>query len=332
VSIGISAVSAVVMCLGVTPALADAAATPTEPSVVRHVQSTPVENGRTTVTWDPPASDGGSPITSYTIVPVDSQGNEDTGHEADLDAPAQQVVITGLRDGETYHFDVVATSLYGSSYDSYIDPHTEQLIVNQEAEDELATRMDDLYAANDPLVVAGFAETLVDPEHNGITFYWTGEVPTSIRSKFAPSMAGMQVKFVSAPYSKSEMDPQFERFSDRVIKDSSLAKSFQLAMIGPNFQSGTIDLEYCVPHQTADAAGATMSPRQVETLVAKYAETIPAQAVAVAWPCVASASVAIAGSTRPQTTAPTTSAAPMKDAAGHALISLMAQMSGRPLP
>jgi hypothetical protein len=303
--------------------------------VVRNVQSTPIDHGSTTVTWDPPASEGSSPITSYTIVPVDSQGNEDFDHEADLDGSARQVVISGLIDGEVYHFDVLATNDYVSSIDSYVDPHVEQLMINQDAQDQLATRMDDLFTADDPVVLAGYADTLVDPDNNILTFYWKGDVPDSIRVKFAPSMPSMQVKFVSVPYSQREMYPQVDRIVGAIGADSEASLGVWWSGVSANFQKGTIDVDYCPQIGANGAATSAVSPQDVQTFLASYADTIPVRSLALTGDCrgvAVDVSLALSGQTAPVARTLTSTIAPLKDPAGHELISLMAQMSGRPLP
>jgi hypothetical protein len=303
--------------------------------VVRNVQSTPIDHGRTTVTWDPPAAEGSSPITSYTIVPVDSQGNQDFDHEADLDGAARQVVISGLVDGETYHFDVVATNDYVSSIDSYVDPHSEQMWANQGALDGLAQAMDDLYAADDPAVVSGYGEVEVDPDHNILTFYWKGDVPDSIRAKFSPTDPGMQVKFISVPYSKREMYPQVDRIVAAMGPDFGASLGIWWSGVSANFQKGTIDVDYC-PQIGADGAITSAASQQdVQKFLEPYADTIPVRSVALTGDCRAralDASIAISTRPVPIALALANPVAPLKDPSGHELISLLAQMSGRPLP
>jgi hypothetical protein len=303
--------------------------------VVRNVQSTPIDHGRTTVTWDPPASEGSSPITSYTIVPVDSQGNQDFDHEADLDGAARQVVISGLIDGATYHFDVVATNDYVSSIDSYVDPHSEQMWANQGALDELAHAMEDLYTNNDPAVVAGYGEAEIDPDHNILTFYWKGDVPASIRAKFAPSMPGMQVKFIPVTYSQGEMYPQVDRIVAAMGPDFGANLGIWWNGVSANFQKGTIDVDYCPQIGGDGAVTSAVSQQDVQKFLEPYADTIPVRSVALTGDCrVVPTDATIAISTRsvPIAVALANPVAPLKDPSGHDLISLVAQMSGRPLP
>ncbi|MFV0260077.1 MAG: fibronectin type III domain-containing protein, partial [Acidimicrobiales bacterium] len=65
-------------------------------------------DGSATISWNPPADDGGSPITSYTVTA------EPGGATCALDAPATSCVITGLTNGTAYTFSVVATNGAGS--------------------------------------------------------------------------------------------------------------------------------------------------------------------------------------------------------------------------
>ena len=65
-------------------------------------------NGEATVTWAAPASNGGSPITGYTV--TSSVG----GFSATVDGSTLSTVITGLTNGTSYRFRVVATNVIGS--------------------------------------------------------------------------------------------------------------------------------------------------------------------------------------------------------------------------
>jgi hypothetical protein len=63
-------------------------------------------NGSATVTWNAPASTGGSPITGYTV--TSSPGG------LTCSTTATSCVVTGLTNGVPYTFDVVATNAVGS--------------------------------------------------------------------------------------------------------------------------------------------------------------------------------------------------------------------------
>ncbi len=71
--------------------------------------------GAATVAWSTPASDGGSPITSYTVTTF--SGGVASGSAVAL-APATSVVVSGLTNGTTYTFTVHATNAAGSSPES----------------------------------------------------------------------------------------------------------------------------------------------------------------------------------------------------------------------
>jgi uncharacterized repeat protein (TIGR01451 family) len=68
------------------------------------------------VSWTAPASDGGQPITSYTVQAL--IGGLPTGITATIPAPATSLFISGLTNGTTYTFNVYATNAVGNSAES----------------------------------------------------------------------------------------------------------------------------------------------------------------------------------------------------------------------
>ncbi len=64
-----------------------------------------------TVTFTAPASDGGSPITSYTAVAVDATNPANGGQSAT--GTSSPLTVTGLTDGDSYTFTVNATNANG---------------------------------------------------------------------------------------------------------------------------------------------------------------------------------------------------------------------------
>ena len=65
-------------------------------------------NAQATVSWTPPASNGGSPILSYTVTSNPAGGTAST-------LGATSTTVTGLTNGTSYTFTVIATNLIGSS-------------------------------------------------------------------------------------------------------------------------------------------------------------------------------------------------------------------------
>ncbi len=63
--------------------------------------------GTVVVTFTPPASNGGSPITSYTVTDVSDIGIKKTGKSS-------PITVTGLTSGISYTFEVTATNVMGS--------------------------------------------------------------------------------------------------------------------------------------------------------------------------------------------------------------------------
>jgi len=69
-------------------------------------------DGAASVTWAPPATDGGAAITSYTVTLVDSAGNP-AGTQT-VAGNVTTATFTGLTNGQTFRFRVSATNLLGT--------------------------------------------------------------------------------------------------------------------------------------------------------------------------------------------------------------------------
>ena len=95
-------------------ASATPAAQPTTPSAPQNLQAFG-GNGRVTLTWQPPSSDGGSLITNYRVYEETSPGNEVL--IAELGNVLTHTVF-GLMNGQTYHFFVRAWNAVGESVSS----------------------------------------------------------------------------------------------------------------------------------------------------------------------------------------------------------------------
>jgi hypothetical protein len=91
----------------------DDAAAVTEPSAPIDVSAV-AGDGRATVTWWAPQSDGGSPITGYVVTPYVG----DVAQQRTLVADVTSVVVTGLVNRMTYTFRVRATNAVGAGPES----------------------------------------------------------------------------------------------------------------------------------------------------------------------------------------------------------------------
>lgn len=80
----------------------------TVPGAPTSVMATPGD-ASATITWTAPASDGGSPITGYTVTAEPGGASVQVGGEAD------SATVTGLDNGTTYTFTVTATNAEGTS-------------------------------------------------------------------------------------------------------------------------------------------------------------------------------------------------------------------------
>jgi len=69
-----------------------------------------------TVTWAPPISDGGSPITGYTVIAVDATGA--VAATALTDAGPTSLTVTGLTNGDSYRLRVAAGNAVGTGMSS----------------------------------------------------------------------------------------------------------------------------------------------------------------------------------------------------------------------
>ena len=85
-----------------TPWSGEAAAVPGAPTIGVATAT----SAAATVTWTPPASDGGAPITGYTVTALDSAG--DPAGTVTVAGNLASGTITGLTSGQTYGLKVAA--------------------------------------------------------------------------------------------------------------------------------------------------------------------------------------------------------------------------------
>lgn len=98
--------------VGVGPA--SAASNPVIPATVPSAPGIPAAttgNTHATVAFTPPASNGGSPVTSYTVTATDTTNPANGGQTAI--GTTSPITVTGLTNGDSYTFSVTATNRRG---------------------------------------------------------------------------------------------------------------------------------------------------------------------------------------------------------------------------
>jgi hypothetical protein len=94
---------------------------PSDPTTPRTIPDAPTitsaspGNASATISWDAPTSDGGAPITEYT---VRAYRNGAVANSMLVDGSAHQATMTGLTNGNDYFFTVTAANVAGDGPES----------------------------------------------------------------------------------------------------------------------------------------------------------------------------------------------------------------------
>jgi titin len=147
---------------------------PNAPGAPTSLTGTPADKS-VDLTWTAPASDGGSPITSYRITPFigsTAQTPINTG------TTSTQFHVSGLTNGTAYTFTVAATNAVGtgaaSSATGTITPVVPRTIVSIEFDDNVGTQFQALQMLQDHGMHATFyVNSGLTPDDNGWRMNWT---------------------------------------------------------------------------------------------------------------------------------------------------------------
>ena len=89
----------------------------TSPGAPTIVTATPA-NASATVSWTAPSSDGGSPVTGYTVVATDTTTPANGGQTCTWTTGSLTCTVSGLTNGDTYTFVAQASNVVGASVPS----------------------------------------------------------------------------------------------------------------------------------------------------------------------------------------------------------------------
>jgi Fibronectin type III domain/Papain family cysteine protease len=85
------------------------------PSPVAGLTASQTGTGAVTVSWQPPTSNGGQPITGYTVARDGSDTSGSGAYSTTVSASTSSTTLTKLINGDTYHFTVTALNASGPS-------------------------------------------------------------------------------------------------------------------------------------------------------------------------------------------------------------------------
>ena len=152
----------------------------TVPGLATDVKTVAIDKGAE-VSWQPPADDGGSPVTTYVASAYDAQGLLANSCVYEVKSSAGNwCTVLGLTNGTTYSFKVTAANAMGSSESSLPSSPATPEIGNAGSLDEFFKRLVD--------------QSGVDYTQSGVTAYVTLPPTTRVGGVMVEGQAKLQVE------------------------------------------------------------------------------------------------------------------------------------------